>query len=100
MLVEPVTLSDGTTVDAGTLLDRRAGGAASATTPAVDRVRTRSVLTCEAAHGVCAACYGQSLATGKMIELGEAVGVIAAQSIGEPGHPAHHADVPHRRHRR
>ena len=49
------------------------------------RIRTRSVLTCEAAHGVCAACYGQSLATGRMIELGEAVGVIAAQSIGEPG---------------
>jgi DNA-directed RNA polymerase subunit beta' len=43
------------------------------------------VLTCEAEHGVCAACYGRSLATGQHIELGEAVGVIAAQSIGEPG---------------
>ena len=53
--------------------------------PAVNRVRVRSVLTCEAEHGVCTACYGQSLATGKLIELGEAVGVIAAQSIGEPG---------------
>ena len=53
--------------------------------PAVDRVRTRSVLTCEAEQGICAACYGLSLATGEMIELGEAVGVIAAQSIGEPG---------------
>ena len=53
--------------------------------PSVDRVRTRSVLTCEAEQGICAACYGQSLATGEMIELGEAVGVIAAQSIGEPG---------------
>ena len=42
-------------------------------------------LTCEAEHGVCTTCYGQSLATGKLIELGEAVGVIAAQSIGEPG---------------
>src|SRR5205823_3670173 len=51
----------------------------------VDRVRVRSVLTCEAAYGVCAACYGRSLATGRAIELGEAVGVIAAQSIGEPG---------------
>src|SRR5205823_5865425 len=51
----------------------------------VDRVRVRSVLTCEAAYGVCAACYGRSLATGRSIELGEAVGVIAAQSIGEPG---------------
>ena len=53
--------------------------------PAVDRIRVRSVLTCEAEQGICAACYGQSLATGAMIELGEAVGVIAAQSIGEPG---------------
>src|SRR5581483_10909833 len=53
--------------------------------PNVDRVRVRSVLTCEAPHGVCAACYGRSLATGRVIELGEAVGVIAAQSIGEPG---------------
>ena len=45
----------------------------------------RSVLTCDAELGVCALCYGRSLATGKSIELGEAVGVIAAQSIGEPG---------------
>ena len=53
--------------------------------PAVNRVRVRSVLTCDAELGVCAICYGRSLATGKSIELGEAVGVIAAQSIGEPG---------------
>jgi DNA-directed RNA polymerase subunit beta' len=53
--------------------------------PDVDRVRVRSVLTCQSDLGVCAACYGRSLATGKSIELGEAVGVIAAQSIGEPG---------------
>ena len=52
---------------------------------AVDRVRVRSVLTCDAELGICALCYGRSLATGKRIELGEAVGVIAAQSIGEPG---------------
>ncbi|MFM8902113.1 MAG: DNA-directed RNA polymerase subunit beta' [Actinomycetota bacterium] len=51
----------------------------------VTRVRVRSVLTCDAEVGVCAKCYGRSLATGKDIELGEAVGVIAAQSIGEPG---------------
>jgi DNA-directed RNA polymerase subunit beta' len=56
-----------------------------ADSPDVDRVRVRSVLTCEAEHGVCARCYGRSLATGRDIELGEAVGVIAAQSIGEPG---------------
>ncbi len=48
-------------------------------------MRVRSVLTCQRDLGVCAACYGRSLATGKDIELGEAVGVIAAQSIGEPG---------------
>ena len=53
--------------------------------PKVNRVRIRSVLTCDAELGVCALCYGRSLATGKSIELGEAVGVIAAQSIGEPG---------------
>ncbi|MGH9212807.1 MAG: DNA-directed RNA polymerase subunit beta', partial [Acidimicrobiales bacterium] len=53
--------------------------------PKVERVRVRSVLTCQADFGVCAKCYGRSLATGKTIELGEAVGVIAAQSIGEPG---------------
>src|SRR5215510_6799941 len=53
--------------------------------PEVTRVRVRSVLTCQADFGVCATCYGRSLATGRYIELGEAVGVIAAQSIGEPG---------------
>jgi DNA-directed RNA polymerase subunit beta' len=51
----------------------------------VTRARVRSVLTCDAEVGVCALCYGRSLATGLSIELGEAVGVIAAQSIGEPG---------------
>jgi len=53
--------------------------------PKVNRVRVRSVVTCDAEIGICALCYGRSLATGKSIELGEAVGVIAAQSIGEPG---------------
>ena len=48
-------------------------------------VRVRSVTTCEAEVGVCAACYGRSLATGRMVDIGEAVGIIAAQSIGEPG---------------
>ncbi len=51
----------------------------------VETIRVRSVLTCESAVGVCAACYGRSLATGKLVDLGEAVGIIAAQSIGEPG---------------
>jgi len=53
--------------------------------PEVDRVRVLSPLTDDSARGVSAACYGMSLATGKNIEVGEAVGVIAAQSIGEPG---------------
>ena len=48
-------------------------------------VRIRSVLTCQSKRGVCAKCYGRNLATGKLVELGEAVGIIAAQSIGEPG---------------
>lgn len=51
----------------------------------IERVEIRSVLTCESKHGVCAKCYGRNLATGRMVQKGEAVGVIAAQSIGEPG---------------
>ncbi|MCL2087382.1 MAG: DNA-directed RNA polymerase subunit beta' [Oscillospiraceae bacterium] len=51
----------------------------------VERIKIRSVLTCEAKQGVCAKCYGSSLANGEPIEIGEAVGIIAAQSIGEPG---------------
>jgi DNA-directed RNA polymerase subunit beta' len=51
----------------------------------VDRVKIRSVLTCQARRGVCAKCYGRDLAKGRLVELGEPVGVIAAQSIGEPG---------------
>ena len=51
----------------------------------IERVRIRSVLTCESERGVCRMCYGRNLATGRLVERGEAVGVIAAQSIGEPG---------------
>ncbi|MFT4226278.1 DNA-directed RNA polymerase subunit beta' [Micropruina sp.] len=51
----------------------------------VSEVKVRSVLTCEAASGTCAMCYGRSLATGKLVDVGEAVGIVAAQSIGEPG---------------
>ena len=84
LLSEDVTLSDGTVYETGTLLlDENI--ARLRDDEGVDRIRTRSVLTCESPQGVCAACYGLSLATGSMIELGEAVGVIAAQSIGEPG---------------
>jgi len=51
----------------------------------IESVKVRSVLTCESAVGVCAQCYGRSLATGHLVNIGEAVGIIAAQSIGEPG---------------
>jgi len=84
ILATDVTLSDGTVIPAGTEvgdeeLERLRDD------ESVTRVRVRSPLTCQAELGVCRKCYGRSLATGKMIELGEAVGVIAAQSIGEPG---------------
>jgi len=51
----------------------------------IESIKVRSVLTCDSAVGVCAKCYGRSLATGKLVDIGEAVGIIAAQSIGEPG---------------
>lgn len=51
----------------------------------ITKVRCRTVFTCEAEHGVCAKCYGANLATGKEVDIGEAVGIIAAQAIGEPG---------------
>ena len=51
----------------------------------VEKIRVRSVMTCESKVGVCALCYGRSLATGKLVDVGEAVGIVAAQSIGEPG---------------
>jgi DNA-directed RNA polymerase subunit beta' len=51
----------------------------------IKTVKIRSVLVCQAKHGVCAMCYGRNLATGKKVDIGEAVGIIAAQSIGEPG---------------
>jgi len=51
----------------------------------IEKVSIRSVLTCEAKFGVCRKCYGRDLATGRLVEIGEAVGIIAAQSIGEPG---------------
>jgi DNA-directed RNA polymerase subunit beta' len=54
-------------------------------TAGIERIRIRSVLTCEAKKGVCVKCYGRNLATGRLVEKGEAIGIIAAQSIGEPG---------------
>ncbi len=83
-LANDVELSDGTTIVAGTEVGDEELDALR-DDPQVNRVRVRSPLTCQADLGVCRKCYGRSLATGKTIELGEAVGVIAAQSIGEPG---------------
>ena len=70
-------------VDAGELIDE---DAADATEDAgIQSVRVRSVLTCEARWGLCRQCYGRNLATMQMVDIGEAVGILAAQSIGEPG---------------
>jgi DNA-directed RNA polymerase subunit beta' len=84
VLAEDVKVTDGKKIKAGTMVGDPEM-AQLRDDPEVERLRVRSVLTCEAEHGVCALCYGRSLATGRFIELGEAVGVIAAQSIGEPG---------------
>jgi DNA-directed RNA polymerase subunit beta' len=84
VMVDDVTLADGRVLATGSVVGPD-DLVALRDDPGVDRVRMRSVLTCDAPQGICAACYGRSLATGNNIELGEAVGVIAAQSIGEPG---------------
>jgi len=84
VVAEDVTLEDGSVIAAGTMLlmddvERLRDDKVA------NRVRVRTTLTCDAVQGVCAACYGLSLASHQLVELGEAVGVIAAQSIGEPG---------------
>ncbi|MHB1536555.1 MAG: DNA-directed RNA polymerase subunit beta', partial [Acidimicrobiales bacterium] len=84
LLVREVTLTDGTVLPANTQISPEIM-VTLRDDPTVNEVYCRSVLTCDAEQGVCAACYGRSLATNRDIELGEAVGVIAAQSIGEPG---------------
>lgn len=70
-------------VKAGEIIDEDIAQAISETS--IEQVEIRSVLTCESKRGVCAKCYGRNLTTGKLVEVGEAVGIIAAQSIGEPG---------------
>jgi DNA-directed RNA polymerase subunit beta' len=70
-------------IKAGDLIDEPV--AAAVVKMGVEQLKIRSVLTCESLRGVCALCYGRNLATGKLVKLGEAVGIIAAQSIGEPG---------------
>jgi DNA-directed RNA polymerase subunit beta' len=83
-LLRDLTLSDGTVAPKNTIVSDELMEQLR-DDPSITRIQVRSVLTCDAELGVCALCYGRSLATGKPIELGEAVGVIAAQSIGEPG---------------
>ena len=83
-LLQDVKLSNGTVLRKNSLIGDDEMEALR-DDPKINRVRVRSVLTCDADLGICGLCYGRSLATGKPIELGEAVGVIAAQSIGEPG---------------
>jgi DNA-directed RNA polymerase subunit beta' len=75
--------SGDTIVEANTLIDEGKGEKIS--TCGIETVSIRSVLTCESKRGVCANCYGRNLATGNIVRMGEAVGVMAAQSIGEPG---------------
>jgi DNA-directed RNA polymerase subunit beta' len=73
-------------LEAGQMIDEIiAGRIDEAAKVGLDKMRIRSVLTCDARRGVCAMCYGRNLATGRPVDLGEATGVIAAQSIGEPG---------------
>ena len=84
VLAEPVADQNGKIVlDAGTLLEEKE--ITILEKAGVDRVVVRSVITCESRYGVCAQCYGRDLARGHRVNVGEAVGVIAAQSIGEPG---------------
>ncbi|MDX1672469.1 MAG: DNA-directed RNA polymerase subunit beta' [Balneolaceae bacterium] len=76
-------ISDDLICEANDLIDE--GVAKKIAETSIDEVEIRSVLTCESERGVCAKCYGRDLARGTMVQVGEAVGVIAAQSIGEPG---------------
>jgi DNA-directed RNA polymerase subunit beta' len=80
-IVDVVT--DSTVVEAGQEITEEMAKAIEEV--GIDKIKIRSVLTCEAKRGVCGKCYGRNLATGRLVELGEAVGIIAAQSIGEPG---------------
>jgi len=80
-VIDPFT--DDVVVEANTQLDEEL--VQKIEDAGIDRIKIRSVLTCQAKRGICAMCYGRDLASGKMVNRGEAVGVIAAQSIGEPG---------------
>jgi DNA-directed RNA polymerase subunit beta' len=83
VLAESVRVDGSTIAKAGQELDDLT--AQMVVDSGVETVQVRSVTTCESEVGVCQACYGRSLATGRLVDIGEAVGIIAAQSIGEPG---------------
>jgi DNA-directed RNA polymerase subunit beta' len=76
-------VTDSVVVNAGEIIDEER--ALKIDELGIEKIKIRSVLTCETKSGICRACYGLNLSTGKLAELGEAVGVVAAQSIGEPG---------------
>ena len=76
-------LTDEVIVTANELIDEHKARHIAGTS--IDQVEIRSVLTCETKRGTCSLCYGRNLGTGRLVELGEAVGIVAAQSIGEPG---------------
>ena len=78
---DPVTAT--TVLKKNTIIDEKT--ALAVVKIGIEHLKIRSVLTCESKRGCCAKCYGRNLATGQMVKLGEAVGIIAAQSIGEPG---------------
>ncbi len=80
-VIDPLT--NETIVEAGEIIDEEKSNRISETS--IETVEIRSVLTCEAKRGVCSKCYGRNLSTGKQVQVGETVGIIAAQSIGEPG---------------
>ncbi len=80
-IYDPIT--DKLIIEAGREIDENVAHAIE--DAGIESAPIRSVLTCESPHGVCACCYGRNLANGELVDIGEAVGVIAAQSIGEPG---------------
>ena len=83
-LTEDAVLTDGTVIPRNVEIDDDAMKLL-ADDEGITRLRVRTVLTCETVSGVCSKCYGRMLATGKISDLGEAIGIVAAQSIGEPG---------------
>ncbi|PIU47958.1 MAG: DNA-directed RNA polymerase subunit beta' [Candidatus Hydrogenedentes bacterium CG07_land_8_20_14_0_80_42_17] len=80
---DPRSSSSGIILKAGTYIDNEVADLIKET--GIEEIKIRSVLTCQSLKGICQKCYGRDLATGRVAEIGEAVGVIAAQSIGEPG---------------